>query len=162
MKTLTVYKPFDFCDAFDASEHEGLLHPFSDVSRMLDNVLGFAGRSPAGAGYAALPAVNVEERDSSYVLEAELPGFTMDDISVNLDGGAITIESKKDDKSEKDSGPQKTYVLRERHCRSFSRSFKLPENADPDAINAAFKNGLLTLTIGKRAEAQKKTIQIEG
>jgi HSP20 family protein len=93
------------------------------------------------------------------VLEAELPGFAMEDVSVNLDGGTVTIESKKDETVEK---KDKTFVLRERRSRTFSRSFKLPENADPDAISASFKNGLLTLTIGKRTEAQKKTIQIEG
>jgi HSP20 family protein len=86
----------------------------------------------------------------------------MEDVSVNLDGGTVTIESKKDETVEKKDKKEKAFVLRERRSRSFSRSFKLPENADPDAISASFKNGLLTLTIGKRTEAQKKTIQIEG
>jgi HSP20 family protein len=45
---------------------------------------------------------------------------------------------------------------------SFNRSFKLPENADPDAISAHFKNGLLSMEIKKLAEAKKRVVQIQG
>ncbi|MDR0374454.1 MAG: Hsp20/alpha crystallin family protein [Treponema sp.] len=51
--------------------------------------------------------------------------------------------------------------MRERLSRSFSRVFQLPENADPTQITASFKNGVLTLEIKKRAEAQKHLIQIK-
>ncbi|MDR0639328.1 MAG: Hsp20/alpha crystallin family protein [Spirochaetaceae bacterium] len=161
MKTLTVYKPFDFenaIDAFDRDFHG--FSPLAEMGRVMNNIFGYSGQSPASV--ARIPAVDVEETDKSYVLEAELPGFAMEDVSVNLDGGTVTIESKKDETVEKKDKVDKNFVLRERRSRSFSRSFKLPENADPDAISASFKNGLLTLTIGKRTEAQKKAIQIEG
>lgn len=165
MKTLTVYRPntapFDFEDAFGAFDRDSRgCGSFAQVNRLMDSLFGLAGQ-PLTASLVRLPCVDVEETDKNYLLEAELPGFTMDDIAVNLDNGMITIESKKTDAAEKQD-PKKNYVLRERKSRYFSRSFKLPENADPESINAAFKNGLLTLTIGKRTEAQKKTIQIEG
>jgi HSP20 family molecular chaperone IbpA len=160
MRTLTVYKPFDFENAFNAFDRDLRGYsPLTEVGRVMDNLLGCA-PSAAAPPLTRMPAVDVEETDKSYVLEAELPGFAMDDVIVNLDGGTITIESKKDETVEKQD--KKNFVLCERRSRSFCRNFKLPENADPDAINASFKNGLLTLTIGKRTEAQKKTIQIEG
>ena len=161
MKTLTVYKPFDFenaIDAFDRDFHG--FSPLAEMGRVMNNIFGYPGQS--SVSLARIPAVDVEETDKNYVLEAELPGFAMEDVSVNIDGGTVTIESKKDETVEKKDKAVKNFVLRERRSLSFSRSFKLPENADPDAISASFKNGLLTLTIGKRAEAQKKTIQIEG
>ncbi|MDR1221103.1 MAG: Hsp20/alpha crystallin family protein [Treponema sp.] len=159
MRTLTVYKPFDFENAFNAFDRDFRgSTPLAEMGRMMDNIFGCP--PAASASLARIPAVDVEETDKSYVLEAELPGFAMEDVSVNLDGGTVTIESRKDETVEKHVA--KNFVLRERKDRSFNRSFKLPENADPNAINASFKNGLLTLTIGKRTEAQKKTIQIEG
>jgi HSP20 family protein len=163
MKTLTVYKPFDFenaMDAFDRDFHG--FSPLAEMGRVMNNLFGYQGRSPGSGAVGHIPAVDVEETDNSYVLEAELPGFAMEDVIVNLDGGTVTIESKKEETVEKKDKKERNFVLRERRSRSFSRSFKLPENADPDAINASFKNGLLTLTIGKRTEAQKKTIPIEG
>jgi HSP20 family protein len=153
MKTLSVYKPF----AMDSSIAE-----LGDVSRMMDEVLGSVFQGPGRGHFARVPAVDVVEEDKAYKLFAELPGLTSDDVKINLDGGTLTIESAKEEKSEKkeDCECGSTYVLRERRNFAFSRSFKLPENANPDAINAVFKNGLLTLEIQKREEAQKKTIAI--
>jgi HSP20 family protein len=163
MRTLTVYKPFDFENAFSAFDRDLRgCSPIAEMGRVMDNIFGNAGQPSGSASFVRIPAVDVEETDKNYVLEAELPGFAMEDVSVNLDGGTVTIESKKDETVEKEDNKTKNLVLHERRSRSFSRSFKLPENADPGAINATFKNGLLTLTIGKRTEAQKKTIQIEG
>jgi HSP20 family protein len=59
------------------------------------------------------------------------------------------------------ASPAKGWILRERRVSSFSRSFKLPENANPEEVSAEFKNGILTMTIQKREEAQKRTIQIK-
>jgi HSP20 family molecular chaperone IbpA len=163
MRTLTVYKPFDFENAFNAFDRDLRgSSPLAEMGRVMDNIFGCAGQPSNSASFVRIPAVDVEETDKSYVLEVELPGFAMDDVSVNLDGGTVTIESKKDESVEKQDKKNKNLVLHERRSRSFSRSFRLPENTDPDAISATFKNGLLTLTIGKRTEAQKKTIQIEG
>jgi HSP20 family protein len=108
--------------------------------------------------------VDVQETQGAYVLEAELPGFDEKNIEVHLDNGRLTIESRKEEKTSKGDSQgagEGTYILRERRSAAFSRSFKLPENADPDSISAAFKNGILRLEIKKRAETQKRIIQIE-
>jgi HSP20 family protein len=108
------------------------------------------------------PAVDVREVDGAYILEAELPGYEEKDLEIHLDNRTLIIKSKKEEKSEKKEERENDgrYYIRERRKTSFSRSFKLPEDADQDNITANFKNGLLCLEIKKRAEAQKRLITI--
>jgi HSP20 family protein len=146
MKTVTLYRP------------SVLENALSDFDRCMDSFLGDSFLTPSERIFNRLPAVDVRETDKAYLLEAELPGLEEKDVEVRLDNSTLTIESGKDvEKKEEKKDP---YMIRERRSASFSRSFKLPENADPEAINASFKNGILTLEIGKRAEAQKRIIQI--
>ena len=153
MKTLTMYRPNTIQNAL------------SDFDRYFGS---FFGDSVASARLN-LPAVDIQETDSAYVLDMDLPGFDEKHIEVNVDGTNLTISSRQEaeselDKSDEKKNDAKTYILRERRLwtkdRSFSRSFKLPENADSEAVSASFKNGTLNLQIKKRTEAQKRTIQI--
>jgi HSP20 family protein len=106
-----------------------------------------------------MPAVDVRETDSAYVLDMELPGYDEKNIDVHVDGGNLTIESRQEE-AKNDDKAAGTFILKERRINSFSRSFKLPENADSESVSASFKNGILSLEIKKRAEAQKRSIQI--
>jgi HSP20 family protein len=145
MKTLSVYRPNTIQNAL------------SDFDRYFESFFGDSLLSPSARLYNQLPAVDVQETTSAYVLDMDLPGYDEKNIEVNVDGTSLTISSKQEDKNDDKSG---TYILRERRTSSFSRSFKLPENADPEAVNASFKNGALNLEIKKRPEAQKRSIQI--
>ncbi|MDR1899884.1 MAG: Hsp20/alpha crystallin family protein, partial [Treponema sp.] len=138
----------------------------SDFDRYMESFFGDSPLSPSDRIFNHLPACDVQENEHAYLIEAELPGCDEKEIQVHVDGGALTIESKKDEirdvneKKEKKGGGN--YLIQERRSRSFTRSFKLPENADPEGISASFKNGILSLEIKKRAEAQKRLIQING
>ena len=152
----------------------------SEFDRYLNSFFGDNFFAPAerrfngGAGFRRLPPVDVRETEKTYVLEAELPGFDEKDIQIRLDGNNLTIESRREDLTEmpeqlSDSADGEApaaissgrgYLVRERRLSSFSRSFKLPENADAGGISASFKNGVLFLEIGKKAEAQTRVIQI--
>ena len=146
MKTLTMYRPNTIQNAL------------SDFDRYFESFFGDSILSPATRLFSNMPAVDIRETENAYILEMDLPGYDEKNINVNVDGSSLTIASKQEDlKEEKSDG---TYVLKERRINSFSRAFKLPENADPEAVSAAFKNGILNLQIKKRAEAQKRTIQI--
>jgi HSP20 family protein len=101
--------------------------------------------------------VDIHETGNDYVLDMELPGYDEKKIEVQVDGGNLIIASKQEEKKDEET---EKFILHEIRRNAFSRSFKLPDNADPEAVSAAFKNGVLTLNIKKRAEAQKKTIQI--
>jgi HSP20 family protein len=145
-----------------------MYHPMDSVRTLadIDRLIGSFFDSPMGEGQrrgTRYPAVDAREVDDAYILEAALPGRTEKDVEVNVNGNALTIESRcdtVDEKKEKADGVEGTYILRERHGECFSRSFKLPENADAAQITADFQNGLLTLTIKKRTESQKRVIEI--
>jgi len=149
MKTLAMYRPNTIQNAL------------SDFDRYFESFFGDSILSPASRFLNHMPSVDIQETENAYVLEMDLPGYDEKNIEVHVDGSSLTIASKQEEKQEKKSEEnQGTYVLRERRLNSFSRSFKLPENADSEAVNAAFKNGILTLQIKKRSETQKRTIQI--
>jgi HSP20 family protein len=142
MKTVSLYRPMS------------LERAMNDLNRYMES---FFDSPLAPAERNHLPLVDVQETDNAYRVEAELPGFEEKNIQVHVDNGNLTIESAKeeDKKEKKDDG---TYLIRERRTVSFSRSFKLPENADTEAVEAVFKNGVLTLEIKKREEAPKKRL----
>lgn len=102
--------------------------------------------------------MDIKETEAAYVMDVELPGYDEDSIDVHIDNGKLTIASKYEEKHEKKEGTN--FLLHERRVNSFSRCFNLPENADPESINASFKNGILNMEIKKRPESQKRTIQI--
>jgi HSP20 family protein len=147
MKTVAMYRPNTIQNAL------------SDFDRYFESFFGDSPLSPAARVFSRLPAVDVRETEKAFILDMELPGYNEDNIEIHVDGGSLSIESKQEEGREekKDSG---TYILRERRLNSFSRSFKLPENANPETISAAFKNGILTLEIQKKPEAQKRMIKI--
>ena len=108
--------------------------------------------------FAAAPAVDVTESDKAYEITAELPGLDEKNIEVNVAHGRLTIKGeKKEEKEEK----KKDYYLSERRYGSFARYFDLPEGVDADKIEAAFKNGVLKVTLPKTAAAQKAAKKIE-
>jgi len=152
MKTVSLYRP-------------GVLeNALSDFDRYMESFFGDNFVNPSDRIFNRVPAADVRENEKGYVLEADLPGFDEKDIEIRLDGNNLIISSRKAEEknSEKNAneGQEGNYLIRERRYTSFSRSFRLPENANPEAISASFKNGILSLEIGKRAEAQQRVIQI--
>jgi HSP20 family protein len=109
-------------------------------------------------GRTPIPAVDVKETDSEYLMEVELPGLTEKDVEVKLENSLLTISSSKSAaKEEKKNG----YVIRERKTSQFSRSFVLPEVVDREKIAAEFKNGILNLSFPKVPAAKPKTIEVK-
>ncbi|MDR1804528.1 MAG: Hsp20/alpha crystallin family protein [Treponema sp.] len=150
MKTVSVYRP------------RVLENALSDFDRYMESFFGDNFINPSDRIFNRVPAVDVRENEKGYVLEADLPGFDEKDIEIRLDGNNLIISSRKAEEknSENVAEAEGNYLIRERHYASFSRSFRLPENANPEAISASFRNGILSLEIGKRAEAQQRVIQI--
>jgi HSP20 family protein len=125
----------------------------SRLARMMEEAFG----RPARPGQL-VPAIDVSEDDGNYVVSAELPGVKKDDVTVECQDGVLTIRGEK--KSEREEKKEKGRYL-ERSYGSFSRSFTLPSNADPDRIQAGFKDGVLTVTIAKTEETKPKVISIK-
>nr|MBP3281684.1 Hsp20/alpha crystallin family protein [Treponema sp.] len=120
-----------------------------------------------------VPNVDVTETKDSYVLEMDLPGREEKDVAIELNDRVLTISSAEEKKAEteeqdaekKDEGGSEAeekpqYLLRERCRSSFSRSFTLPKDIDETGVSANFKNGVLSITIPRKAEAQPRKITI--
>jgi HSP20 family protein len=108
--------------------------------------------------WGKVPAVDVADTATSYEITAELPGLDERNVEVKLSDGTLTIRGeKKEEKEEK----KRDYYLSERHYGSFQRSLSVPDGVDAEKIEATFKNGVLTVTLPKTVEAQKKEKKIE-
>ena len=138
--------------------------PFTSLRRDMDRMFedfsrDFGWSSPAAAGTAIAPRVDVSETDSEIRIEAEMPGVDEKDIELVLSDGRLTIKGeKKQEKEEK----KKDYHLVERSYGSFARSIGLPFDADPDQVKASFAKGVLTVTVPKppAVKAKEKRIPI--
>jgi HSP20 family protein len=105
-----------------------------------------------------LPQVDVHENDKQYTIEAELAGMSDKDVELVVKDDVLMLRGeKKEEKKEE----KKDYLRTERSYGSFERSFVLPDGVDRDKISAAFKNGVLTITLPKTEKAQKETKKIE-
>jgi HSP20 family protein len=106
----------------------------------------------------SVPAVDVHETETGWNMEVDLPGMTEKDVEVKLDNNLLTISSRKEEKQEE---KKNGYLLRERRSSSFCRSFVLPDEVDREKIEAAFANGVLSLSFSKLPSAQPKTIEVK-
>ena len=109
---------------------------------------------------ASLPAFRTDIRDQGdkFLLEAELPGFNKEDISLELKDGILTIKAEHKESAE-DTGDNGEYLRRERRYGSFARSFDV-SGIDETAITAAYNNGILELTLPKQKPVEPETRQI--
>jgi HSP20 family protein len=147
MKTLSLYRPMSVEKAMN------------DFNRYLESFFDSPLAPLDSPERPWVPAVDVSENENGYLLEADLAGFEQKNIQIHVDGGKLTIESKKEeDKKEEKKEENKVYLIQERRRINFSRSFQLPENADTEQISASFKNGVLSLEIKKRAESAKRRL----
>jgi HSP20 family protein len=145
-------------------------HPIESLHREIDRLFNDFWHSPFSRSIFdvaplrrrefsfAAPAVDIVEKDNAYEITADLPGLDEKNVEVQVINGNLTIKGeKKEEKEEK----KKDYYLKERHFGSFARSFGVPEGVDVNKIEANFKKGVLTITLPKKAEAQKPAKKID-
>ncbi len=127
--------------------------PFSIARELLSWDPFFGGR-PASA---FAPAFEVKETTDAFVLKADLPGVAESDLDIGVHNNVLTVSGSRQAEERKDG---ESYALYERQFGSFSRSFQLPDMADGERIEAKLDRGVLTLTIGKKAEARPRKISV--
>ena len=136
--------------------------PFNDLDELfkgfLVRPLAFEGR---GDGGVQLPRakVDVAEKNGAYVVSAELPGVKKEDIHVSIDGNEVTLEAEV--KREKEASKDERVLHSERVYGKVMRSFTLPQEVDEAKAQAKFQDGVLELTLPKKAAAQRKQISIQ-
>jgi HSP20 family protein len=104
------------------------------------------------------PKVNVVSFENKIEIEAEIAGYTKDNISVQIEDNVLSIVGKASPAEAEDSLTNKVYILRELKRSSFSRSFKLNDQLDAFKIDATFKDGLLKLVIPRKVQVSQSKV----
>ena len=130
---------------------------FQETFSLLDQLFGdelFGARNPRGLD--RWPRFEVEHADGALTIRGELPGFSREDLKLELHEGELTIEG------ERKLAPPEGYkvVRKERAPMRFSRRYALPEQLAVDQAEAELKDGVLTLRIPERPKAAPRKIQI--
>ena len=135
--------------------------PFNDI---VDDL--FKGFFVRPVGYDARAAydvprlkVEVTEKNGAYLVTADLPGVKKEDIHVDIDGAQLTLTAEV--KREKETAEDERVLHSERVFGKVSRSFTLPQELDEAKAEAKFRDGVLELTLPKKAAAARKAITIQ-
>jgi len=143
--------------------------------RDIDDLFARAGQYPAGGQSQAhqsasfTPLAEVSETPSNYFVELELPGVAADMVDVSVHEGVLTIAGER--KAPKQRSEEPTYAdesaeqarqvhRSERRYGTFERRFRLPKDAQVDAITASAREGVLSVSIGRREEAARRAIEV--
>jgi HSP20 family protein len=122
--------------------------------------------APATAGGAGnggalrrwVPAMDLVETDDHFVLKADLPGLTEDDVHIDVEDDVLTVSGeRKAEHEDKREG----YVRVERSYGAFRRSLTLPEGVEPEAVSASFERGVLEVRIPKPEERKPRRVAIQ-
>lgn len=141
-------------------------NPFQELEKIQNEIGRLFGSSLSKKGESGVetileswsPAMDVIENKDSYVIKADLPGLTKDQIDVSIDKDVLTIkgEKKQEEKVEKEN-----YLRSERFEGIYYRSVSLPSNVDTSNIKAEYQNGTLQLTLPKKEESKPKQVRLE-
>ncbi len=104
------------------------------------------------------PALDVEETADAYIVRANLPGVSQDDIRVNIHDDVLTISAETASEA---SNEDSKVLLRERRFGKFSRSLRFPTNVDGDAVAASYENGVLSITLPKAEHLKPRQIPVK-
>lgn len=135
-----------------SDEGSPLLSLQREMNRMFDDFFGDMSLGRFGGG-EFMPRVNVSEDEKEITVEAELPGMSEKDIDVRLEGNLLTLSGEKKQEHEE---KKKGYHYTERSFGSFTRTIELPGEADPEKVQAAFKDGVLKIQV-PRPDGAKST-----
>ena len=127
-------------------------------SRLFDNFFyPSLRRDPEEVDWNWNPVVDIYENEGTYVVTAEIPGVDKKDIEIDVKDRILKLKGERSsDKERKDDH----YYRRERCFGKFERTFSLPDNVNPDSIEASFKDGVLKLEIPKPEESKPKSITV--
>ncbi len=134
---------------------------FEEMERVLNDMrTGFV--LPGNAIYRGegvrMPSMDLSEEQDRFLVQAELPGMTKEDVTIETDGDVLRITARKEQEIEEN---KEGYIRRERGSMHFHRQMRLPENVDRDLIKARMENGVLEISLPKMTEKEEKKNKIE-
>ena len=105
------------------------------------------------------PQIELAESDDDIAVRAEMPGVSPEDVRIEVTGNVLKLSGEKSAEKEEKG---RNYHFSERQYGSFSRMIQLPSSVDADKVDATYKDGVLTITLPKRAEAKPRRIPVRG
>ena len=137
--------------------------PFREMARLQEEMARILGTDErrgfaTGESVGWTPACDIFEDDESVMLRFELAGVDPKDVEIRFENGVLTLKGER--KLEREE-QRENYHRVELGYGTFTRSFSLPGTVDPEKIKAESKNGILTVTLAKRAEAKPRSIQVK-
>ncbi len=130
-----------------------------DINRLFGNA---AENDSSSATATWVPMVDIHEFADRFELYVDLPGVDPGSLELTLDGGILTLAGERAEQEVSDRWGKVQALRIERGHGRFHRRFVLPDTADSEKVNAAGKNGVLTVTIPKQEKAKPRRIQIGG
>lgn len=125
---------------------------FDDV--LSRDIFDWTERNFASLG-SNLPSVNLRETDTKLEIDLAAPGMRKEDFKVEIDNDMLFISSEKEERKD-ESNKKENYVRKEFNYQSFCRTFSLPDTIDENKIEANYKDGILHVTVAKKAGTKKK------
>lgn len=135
----------------------------SPVERLFDDLFGGAAFAPRlfrfeePGAWNYVPNCDLSETDEHYVLRAEVPGFSREELHVDVAEGTVSLRGEK---TRQEGAEGERYMCRESCRTSFERTFRLPEEVDVENVSAKLKEGVLTLTLPKAHAAHARQIEV--
>jgi HSP20 family protein len=142
-------------------------NPLRDIQELQHRVLNALGTAPGNAANADreslaaaewVPVVDIIEDEKEFLVKAELPEVSRDNVHVTVENGRLTIKGER--RFEKEETGKKYHRV-ERSYGTFLRSFNLPENADAEKVEAEFKDGVLFIHLPKQEKALPRQIEVK-
>ena len=124
-------------------------NPFAELDE-------FIGRRPTAAGNGWAPPVDITETDTAYVFDLEVPAVSPADVAVSVRANVLSISGER---SSADESGQ--VHRRERRGGKFTRSFRLPNDANDQDVSAEAKDGVIRISVAKRQQAQTRAIEVQ-
>ena len=131
-------------------------NPFAELDEFLGRRLGDHAAPNDGLGWH--PAVDIRETDKAYVFDLEIPAVNPADITVSVRANVLSVSGERNFSTDDSEGQ---VHRRERRHGKFTRSFRLPNDANDEEINAAAKDGVITISVAKRKQAQARAIEVQ-
>jgi len=130
-----------------------------DFDHVFDDWFKQSGRSLAREDGRVIPAIDIKEKSDRYVVHADVPGVTQDDIEVSVSDGILTINAETENETEEKDDDDRV-IRRERNYGKYVRSITLGTEVNEDKVKATYKNGVLTLELPKAEATKPKRIKV--
>jgi HSP20 family protein len=134
-----------------------------DLARLhsdMDDLFGsFFGDWPVLSQRGIWPAIDIADSENEIVVKAEVPGCKAEDIDISVYGNTLTLSGEKKAEEEK---KEKGYYHLERSYGSFRRDIALPDEVDPNKVEASCKDGVLTVTLPKSEKTRAVKVKVKG